>query len=192
MEQELIAYLSTYTVLSAQEIEAILALSLLRKYDKGTILLREGEVASACYLVLRGCIRSYYLVDGEEKTTEFYTENHPVTPVSYIQQTPSAYYLSCVEDCVVCIGSLEKNSRLIQQFSKIEAVSRIVTGELLANQQVGFDNFRNLSPQKRYLKLLETRPDLCFRVPQYQLASYLGIKPESLSRIRKRIKEDKL
>ncbi len=191
MEHEVIAFLSQYTALSAGEVETILQLNLIRTYKKGTVLVREGEVASHCYLVLKGCVRSYYLLDGEERITEFYTENQPITPVSYTRKTPSDYYLSCVEDCVLTVSTPQATETLLKKLPKLEAISRMVMGDLLADSQVASDNFRKLSPEGRLRELLQKRPDLCNRVPQYMLASYLGIQPESLSRIRRRIKDHK-
>jgi len=191
MEKELVKFLSKYITLSEEEIQIIRENNLIREFKKGTILLTEGQVSNVCYLVLKGCVRSYYIVDGEEKTTEFYTENQPITPVSYTEKTPSEYYLSCLEDCFLSIGTQEKTTRFMKEFPKFAILVGIISNELLAKNQVSFDDFKNLSPEKRYLKLLEKRPDLINRVPQYYLASYLGIKPQSLSRIRKRVVDKK-
>ncbi len=68
---------------------------------------------------------------------------------------------------------------------------RIVSEELLAKEQIDFDEFKTSSREQRYLNLLQSRPDLILRAPQQQLASYLGIKPQSLSRLRARILEKK-
>lgn len=191
MENEVINFLSRYINLSREEAETILELNIYRSFEKDAVLLREGEIATQCYLVLKGCVRSYYIVDGEERITEFYTEHQPITPVSYTRQAPSEYYLSCVEDCILSIGSPETTEILLKEIPRMEAVTRTIMNELLASSRMLFDNYRNLSPEQRLLELLKTRPDLNNRVPQYMLASYLGIKPESLSRIRKRIKENK-
>ena len=92
---------------------------------------------------------------------------------------------------MLALGTPEGTEELMKKFPKMESISRIIGGELLANSQITFDNFRNLTPEQRYSELLEKRPGLCNRVPQYMLASYLGIQPESLSRIRKRMKDNK-
>lgn len=189
MESDIISYLSQYITLSDKDKQAILELNLLQTFSRDTILLNEGETARHCYLVLKGCVRSYYLIDGEEKTTELYTENQPVTPVSYIKQTPSEYYVSCVEDCILSVGTPEKTSQLLDKIPKFASLIATVSNKLRAEHQVEFDDFRNLSPEGRYMKLLDVRPHLMNRVPQYIIASYLGIKPQSLSRIRKRITE---
>jgi len=80
---------------------------------------------------------------------------------------------------------VEMNSK----FPKFETICRILSEELLAKQQINFDEFKTSSPEQRYLNLLQKRPDLVQRVPQQQLASFLGIKPQSLSRLRARILE---
>ena len=87
---------------------------MIRTYKKGAILLSEGEIAGECYFILKGCVRGYYQVDEEEKTTEIYTEGHPITPISYTQKTPSEYYIACLEDCVISIGSPEKSDELFK------------------------------------------------------------------------------
>ena len=68
-------------------------------------------------------------------------------------------------------------------------LAREFSSQMMVEQEIMFDDYHNLDPEMRYVKLMDKRPDLLQRVPQYQLASYLGIKPESLSRIRKRIRE---
>jgi DNA-binding MarR family transcriptional regulator len=78
------------------------------------------------------------------------------------------------------------------KFPRFDTLCRILSEELLAKQQVDFDAFKTSSPEQRYLNLIEKRPDLIQRVPQHQLASYLGIKPQSLSRLRARILEKKI
>jgi DNA-binding MarR family transcriptional regulator len=78
------------------------------------------------------------------------------------------------------------------KFPRFDTLCRILSEELLAKQQVDFDAFKTSSPEQRYLNLIDKRPDLIQRVPQHQLASYLGIKPQSLSRLRARILEKKI
>ena len=80
---------------------------------------------------------------------------------------------------------------MFQKFPKFESLCRILSEELLAKQQINFDEFKTSSPEQRYLNLIEKRPDLIQRVPQHQLASFLGIKPQSLSRMRARISQKK-
>lgn len=75
------------------------------------------------------------------------------------------------------------------KFPKFDMMCRKLSEELLAKERIDFDEFKTSSPEQRYQTLLQKRPDLIQRVPQHQLASYLGIKPQSLSRLRARIFE---
>lgn len=158
------------------------------KYSKGTILLKEGQVSTESYFTISGCVRSYQIVDGDERTTAFYTEGMSIASLtSYVTKKPAAHYLACVEDCTLAVLSFEKEQELYEKHPKFEALCRhSIEGEF-GKQQELLASFLTKSPEERYLHLQETSPELLNRVPQYHLATYLGVKPESLSRIRKRL-----
>lgn len=187
----LVDYFSQYITLSDEEVQLIKDEDIIREYQKNDILLREGQVANVCFLVLKGCVKRYYLEDGEEKIMEFYTENDPIAPVSYTTKEPSKYYLSCVEPCIISTGTEERTQLFLQKFPRFVPIFIKIGDDLSVKKQMFLDDFKNLSPEERYQKLMETRPDLVNRVPQYMIASFLGIQPESLSRIRKRMWSDK-
>lgn len=191
MQDILLGFLSKYITLTAEEQDAILSLDIFHSFKKGTTLLKEGQKTKESYFVLKGCIRTYYVIDGEEKTTAFYTELEGLTPPSVISKTPSDYYVSCIEDSILLISDAEMGVEINSKFPRFETLCRILSEELLAKQQIDFDSFKTSSPEQRYLNLLQKRPDLIQRVPQHQLASYLGIKPQSLSRLRARIIDKK-
>ena len=187
----LVDYFSQYITLSEEEVQIIKNEDIIREYKKNDFLLKEGQMAKECFLVLKGCVKRYYLEDGEEKIMDFYTENDPIAPVSYTNKEPSKYYLSCVEPCIISTGTEERTQRFLQTFPRFIPIFVKIGDNLKAKKQMFLDDFKNLSPEVRYQKLLDTRPDLINRVPQYMIASYLGIQPESLSRIRKRIWSNK-
>lgn len=191
MKEILLDFISKYVTLTEEEKDAILPLDIFHSVKKGTILLHEGQRTNNSYFVLKGCIRTYYVLDGEEKTTAFYTEMDAFTPHCVRSKTPSEYYISCVEDTILTISNDDMGVEINAQFPKFEKLCRILSEELLAKKQIDFDKFKTSSPEQRYLNLLQSRPDLIQRVPQHQLASYLGIKPQSLSRLRARIFEKK-
>ena len=170
----------------------MVSLDIFRTLKKGTILLKEGQHSVDGYFVLKGCLRTFYMIDGEEKTTEFYTEMEGVTPKCVLNKQASDYFISCVEDSVITVSDPDMEADMFAKFPKFETLCRIMSEELLAKNQSSFDEFKTSSPEKRYLNLLQNRPDLLQRVPQHQLASYLGIKPQSLSRMRARILEKKI
>lgn len=187
MQDILFDFISKYVSLTEEEQNALLSLDLFHTVKKGTVLLRKGQQSRDSYFVLKGCIRTYYIIDGEEKTTAFYTELEAFTPPCVISGTPSEYYISCIEDSILTISNPGMEAEVNAKFPKFEIMCRMLSEELLAKQRVDFDEFKTSSPEQRYLNLLQKRPDLLQRVPQHQLASYLGIKPQSLSRLRARI-----
>lgn len=189
METNLFDFIEKYITLTEEERNAILSLNLFRSEKKGTVLLKEGQKSQDSYFVLKGCIRVYYSIDGEEKTTSFYTEMDALTPHCVSQNVASKYYVSCVEDCILLVSNSDIEMEMNSKFPKFETMCKVLSEELLSKQQIDFDAFKNSSPEQRYLNLLENRPDIIQRVPQYQLASYLGITPQSLSRLRARISE---
>lgn len=191
MKNILFDFISKYISLTEEEKNAIVSLDIFHSVKKGTTLLKEGEKSKASYFVLKGCIRTYYVLDGEEKTTAFYTEMEALTPNCVINKTPSEYYVSCVEDSILLISNTDMEAEINSKFPKFETMCRLFAEELLAKQRIDFDEFKTSSPEQRYLNLLQKRPDLVQRVPQHQLASYLGIKPQSLSRLRARLLEKK-
>jgi CRP-like cAMP-binding protein len=191
MQDILFDFISTYISLTEDEKNALVSLDLFRSVPKGTILLKEGQKSQESYFVLKGCIRIYYIIDGEEKTTAFYTEMDALTPACVIHNAPSEYFISCIEDSILTVSNLEMEAEINSKFPKFELMCRMLSEELLAKQQIDFDAFKTSSPEQRYLNVLQNRPDLIQRVPQHQLASFLGIKPQSLSRLRARIVDKK-
>lgn len=190
MENKLFEFLEQYMPLEQEEKQAIIDLGLFRNYKKGIVILREGHIARETYFVISGCLRTYYNIDGEEKTTAIYTEFESVLMDSTPMDKPAPFSLACVEDSVLIVSNPSVGNLVLDKFPNFENLCRILTAQLLAKNQVSFDKFRTSTPEQRYLELLEKRPDLVQRVPQYQLASFLGIQPESLSRIRKRLQEE--
>jgi CRP-like cAMP-binding protein len=191
MQDLLIGFISKYIALTEEERNVILSLDIFRTIKKGTILLKEGQKSNHEYFVLKGCIRKYYIIDGEEKTTAFFTEMEGLTPHCVKNNAPSEYFISCVEDTILTVTNPDMGVTVNTKFPKFELMCRMLSEEILAKQQINFDEFKLSSPEQRYLNLLQKRPDIIQRVPQHQLASYLGIKPQSLSRLRARIFEKK-
>lgn len=187
MQNLLFDFLAKYITLTEEEKNVLLSLDLFRSVKKGDILLHAGQMSNEGYFVLQGCIRTYYIIDGEEKTTAFYTEMEPLNPTCIVSKTPSEYYVSCVEDTILLVSNTDMVEETNRKFPRFDTLCRILSEELLAKQQIDFDAFKTSSPEQRYQNLLAKRPDLLQRVPQHQLASYLGIKPQSLSRLRARI-----
>lgn len=192
MKQVLLDFVKQYIQLNQEEEEALLSLDIFRTFPKGTVLLQEGQMSDLGYFVLKGCIRTYYNMDGEEKTTEFYTELQGLTPHCVTSKQASDYYVACVEDSILTVANPDLEEEMFKKFPKFESMCRVMAEQLLANKQTHFDDFKTSSPEQRYLNLIQNRPDLLQRVPLNQLASYLGITVQSLSRLRARVAKKQL
>jgi|SRR6056297_1362988 len=191
MGNNLAQYISKYVEIT-KELETILSeLDLLKEFTKGTVLLKEGELCNECYFIIKGMIRSYYINEVEEITTDFFMEEQVVSPSCYGTKIPSKLYLECLEDTVVYAGTPELEGEMYLKYPQLVTMSQAMGEKIIANYRDNFDNYKMSSPEQRYLNLVKNTPELIQRAPQYQIASYLGIKPESLSRIRKRLSKSK-
>ncbi|BAU27385.1 CRP-like cAMP-binding protein [Aneurinibacillus soli] len=189
MKSILLKYLARFTTLNEEEQQAIVEDILVQEYKKGTMLLRQGDVPTKCYFVLKGCVRQYSIDEtGKEVTSNFYTEEQAVSIFNHHKQNKSsAYTLTCLEDCILVVGDLDAEKDMFHKYSQLETMTRKMVEENLGEVQDELASFIASTPEERYKALVRKRPHLVNRVPQHQLASYLGITPESLSRIKKRI-----
>ncbi|MBN8209365.1 Crp/Fnr family transcriptional regulator [Bacillus sp. NTK071] len=188
MKDVLIQYMKRFSDLSESELRKLTVDVPVAAFKKGTILLHQGEIPDKCYFVLKGCVRLYAVDEnGNENTYNFFTEEQSAT--IFNQHTPdkvSPYSLSCLEDCTLVVGDLSTEQKAYDMHPLLEDMTRKMMEEDMGAIRDDFSSFISSTPEERYQNLMKKRPDLIDRVPQYQLASYLGIKPESLSRIKKR------
>lgn len=185
--EELKAFLESFEFLTPDEVETVVQNTLVREYKKGSILLREGAISKECYAVVRGCVREYYLKDGLEKTTAFFTEGQPVNSFSsYTNQVPSRHFLECTEDCLLTVGNESLVEEMCQRIPRLQEFIMDEVQKEAGALQERMASFMTSSPEERFVDLMQNNPGLMNRVPQHQIASYLGVTPESLSRIKKR------
>jgi CRP-like cAMP-binding protein len=188
MIDELIKYFENHIALDLKEKEVIKELIELRKVDKNCLLLSEGEISSEFYFIIKGGIRLFYTNDAVEKTAFFYFENTFVSSYeSFTKRTAAKHNLQAVEDTIVAVISFEVAYRLIELFPKFEFLARVMMEEELIVYQEIISSFVTLSAEERYIKLIKENNQILNRIPQHQLATYIGVTPETLSRIRRRI-----
>lgn len=188
MKRSIADHLRKYVDVSPELEKVLSEMNLVKEYPKGFVLLKEGDLCNECFFVVEGLIRSYYLLEnGEESSTDFFMEETVVSPSCYGTGEPSKHYLQCLEDTVVFAGNPQIEEEMYASYPELASMSRVIGEKIMAEHRDDFDSYKMGSPEERYLVLVESKPQLLQRVPQYQLASYLGMKPESLSRIRKRL-----
>ena len=188
LKQKIRAIVSSANILNENEIDLIVEKTIVKQFKKDEILLRAGQIPTKCYMVVEGCVREYLIKDGVEKSTAFFTEGDTFTPIAHNGKgSPSKHYWECIEDCVLTISNQAFEKELRAALPRLDAVFQQIAVEKLNKAKAEWSHFISSSPEERYLNLLETRPTLFNRVPHHQIASYLGIEPQSLSRIRKRI-----
>lgn len=188
LKSELVSFLSNIPELSKNDVDLLAENIPVKFFKKGTVLVKEGDVCNKCFFVLKGCLRQYLIINGVDKTTQFYTENQAaVFFTSFTNKIKSESHLSCVEDCILIVGEPGSEEEMNEQIPILGQITRKMMEQDFGKTQDELSYFIASSPEERYLNLIKTKPDLLQRVPQHQLASYIGISPESLSRIRKRL-----
>ncbi|TKC08244.1 Crp/Fnr family transcriptional regulator [Pedobacter polaris] len=162
---------------------------IVKKVKKGEFLIREGQFIKASYHLYKGCIREYYLKDGEEKTVSFYTAGDSLSEEeNTANRVPSAISLECVCECIISIFTFEVEKEMFRRFPRLESQCRVGAEKRYSNYKTEINNYLSSSPGERYENLMKTKPEIFQFVPLYHIASYLGVKPESLSRIRNRLR----
>lgn len=151
-------------------------------------LIEHGQVANQYFFVYEGLLRLYGYKEGEEKTLFFFKEGMIAGSIeSYLAQSPSELILEALEDSELLVITGEGLQELYDFSIKFSRAGLLLTQHRLANLMKFFTSFVFDSPETRYREFLKNHPDLVQRVPQHIIASFLGITPVSLSRIRKRL-----
>ncbi len=159
-----------------------------KRYAKGEHLLVAGEVCRYIYFIESGLVRYYLHNGGKEQTYYFNKEGEFVCDYqSFVPQAPTKINIQALEATQVCRVSAEGIQQFYREVSQGEKFGRIAIEQLFVNVLSQVISLYTDTPDQRYLKFLVAYPDLVQRIPQYYIASYVGVKPLSLSRIRKRL-----
>lgn len=186
--EPLITYFNNFTPLDEEEIIFVSTCFKSRLYRKRQYILQEGDVCNNYNFVVRGCLRMYKIdKNGNTHILQFTSENGWIADIgSFHEHTPSELSIDALEDTIVLQISYENLIAIYERFPKFNRIFRI----LMENAYVSLQKrmFQNISSpaEDRYNFFMEVYPHLSSRLPQTQIASFLGITPEFLSRLRNR------
>jgi CRP-like cAMP-binding protein len=174
--------------LSAEDEAVVRGLFLQKIYKKGDHLLSEGEICRHITFIESGLVRYYINKDGEERTNYFNKEGEFVCDYpSFLPHVPSGVNIQALEDCTVWTISYDGIQRFYTEVRHGERFGRLGIEEVFVTVAAQLGSLYTDSPEMRYQKFLFNYPTIVQRIPQYYIASYVGVKPQSLSRIRKRL-----
>jgi CRP-like cAMP-binding protein len=157
-------------------------------YPKGSYICRQGDICKGVYYIQQGLVRLFYLIDGKEIATGFAKEGQYKSEYhSFLTQAPAVQSIDVLENTVAISLSYSNMQELYQMDPIFEQAGRKIAENLFV--QISRHNTRLLTqtPEQRYQYIIENQYHLIQRVPQYMLASYIGITPEHLSRLRKKM-----
>ncbi|WP_333577422.1 Crp/Fnr family transcriptional regulator [Sphingobacterium sp.] len=181
-------HLNKFITVSDGEFKAIAGYFEMQTLKKKENLLTEGQVCKASYFVLEGILRKFFINEkGVQQTTEFAIENWWMTETfSYINQTPTEFYIQSVQASQVLIIRQKAYDDLLEKHPAMERYFRMVYQKAYAAAQMRVKMLYEHSREELYRQFLKNQPAFLQRVPQYLIASYLGFTPEYLSEIRKK------
>lgn len=181
---------SIRTLFNLTEEEAGIFLSEFTKKEikKNEIFIAEGEVCNKVGLIENGLMMCVYNKNGNEIIEEFAFENSFITNYySYLTCKPSEKEIRCIEDTTVHVITRQSLDKLGNDYQFIRDMARQMNEKLFLRNHDRVKSLLLDSPPERYLQLVSQRKDLAQRIPQYLIASYLGVTPETISRIRNKI-----
>ena len=164
------------------------------QYLKKQVILQPGQICDQMIFIHTGTIRSYRLQDGVDTTYFLYfPREFPFATefTSFRTNQPSEFYLECIDDCQVTVFYRSDIYALYEQYHAMEKFGRLMAEQayLMMDRRMSHFQFHDL--QTRYLAMLREEPNLLQRIPQHLIATYLGVTPESLSRVKQAVARQK-
>ncbi|WP_136480824.1 Crp/Fnr family transcriptional regulator [Cognatitamlana onchidii] len=191
-QQLLLNYISKYISLSKEEEAIFLSKISFRKYLKGQYLVQQGDICRFTNFVVSGCTRTFLVDDkGQEHIIMFGIEDWWVSDIgSFITQTPADYNVQCLENTSVYQFSYEDQEAMFESIPKLERLFRKLLERHLVSSQKRIVRGLSLNAKQQYQYFKDQYPNIEQRVPQYMIASYLGITKEFLSKLKKQLLQE--
>jgi CRP-like cAMP-binding protein len=186
--QPLANHVSKFISVSDERLAEILSCFDVESFPKKQIILREGQRCDRHYFVLKGCMRLYFINEkGLEDTTQFAIESWWITDNNAFERhAPASFNIQTIEACTLASLSHESQETLLREYPEMERYFRRVFQRAFAAMQFRVRFQHEMSKEEAYRSFIAAQPGFAQRVPQYLLASYLGLTPEYLSEIRRK------
>src|ERR1700741_1943100 len=189
MFESIDAYVTKCISLTADEIGYFHSLLTLKKVKKKTFLLQAGDVCDFEAFIIKGCIRVFYIDDkGDEVILHFAIENWWLGDIaSAMHQKETQLFMEALEDTEILVIKTEDKEKLYQKVPKFERMFRLMIQSTHASMMNRLISTMSKPAEERYLEFIKKYPTIPQRVPQHYIASYLGISPEFLSKVRAKL-----
>ena len=188
--EKITEFISQFVEVKEADFEYYVKMLSVVKLKKNEVWEPIGATGKNMGFVNKGILRQYYVKDGEEFTELFFSENDFFGNfISYLKQEPTNLIIEALEPCEIVCMTFENLQKLYDIIPAAERFGRLMAEQRLIEMHDKTSSFLMDSPEERYEKLMNTKPEIIQRVKQYYIAQYIGIRPESLSRIRKRVRK---
>jgi len=188
MTTELKRFILNYVALDDAELESIAGKFISKTVKKKEYLLREGQVCKDLIFVQEGCLRLYYISEDVETSVWFSFEHSSAIEIaSFISGQPSKYFIQAIEDSEILFLPKVELNRMYQAHPKMHELMKNFLEDVVLNLITRFTSLQRDTAETRYKELL-SKPDYMQKIPQKLLASFIGVTPTSLSRIRRKIR----
>ncbi|MGE0076699.1 MAG: Crp/Fnr family transcriptional regulator [Bacteroidales bacterium] len=188
MHKDIIEHIGRFVSLSERDIDVFNKYVETHQFKKKTIILQEGKVCNHLYFVEKGCLRMYFMnKKGVEQIIQFALDGWWISDYhSFMNQTPSDYCIQTIEASSIVSIESNKFEKLLIELPSLERYFRIIMQKAVAGAQVRSKLLYEMSKEDFYIHFSTSFPEFMLRVPQYMIASYLGLTPEYLSELRKK------
>lgn len=174
-----------YSTMTHEELDVLEKVLVPMKFQKGEVILAEGEICTNIYWIAKGLVRQFYYKNGKELTEYMATENNICMCIeSLFNEEPTRLQIMALEPTILYAMPKEALEQASIRSVNIQMLYRKILEESLILSQVHADMLRFESAQDRYVKLVKRQPQLVLRAPLVYIASYLQMTPETLSRVR--------
>jgi CRP-like cAMP-binding protein len=188
MHQQVISFFKQFIDLQKKDILLIEELTTVKYFSKNEFILIQGTVCNFVAFINKGAFRGFYSVDGQEYSKQFFLEGGFCTDYSsFLTEKKSLTFLQATEDSTVIFFEKKAVDVMYKVIPNFVQFGKLLAESLYIKVCDINASFILNSPEERYSNLITERPEVIQRVPQYMIASYLGVTPEALSRIRRRI-----